>query len=518
MIHEFYRRGAKVSAPEVHDPSERPGGHPGHHAGSPDPDVAIAEGLTISYLTEFEMDRLRSLGWITYSVLPEDSVVRPERLIGVERLADAEEGLFIRDTTEQVARVTDHLVLKFAENFSVPDRSALLQAHNLDTVRPLFLPNLVEVKTTDGTNAMAKSVEVHEATNRSQVVYVEPVLIYITDRSFDVRHRPNDPGFHHQWQWEDPGSGRFGVSAEAAWDITMGDRPDNGRRARIALIDRGFHHNHEDLAANIDAASGYFRRASDNTRDLNTSIERDLRGMLHFAHGSFCAGQAGGIADDGFGMCGIAPRSNLILVALSDPRISNPLELARAFAYAADPQTEDEEGVEGADVISCPEGPNAGRQALWSVVEDAIVFATETHQVPIFWSVANNMIDVEEDEALCHPNVICVGSSSKTGQRVRECANGPRLDLLAPGDLVHNVKGQFLDHGPDSGTSFAAPIAAGIAALAMSAAPGPLTVNDIRQLMKNGCEVPAGHDTDTDGAGVVNAAKTLSLIEDPQIL
>lgn len=153
------------------------------------------------------------------------------------------------------------------------------------------------------------------------------------------------------------------------------------------------------------------------------------------------------------------------------------------------------------------------------ILEDAIEFAAKWGRngrgLPIFWATTNGNFDVGLDEVVSHPAVIAVGRSTRRDLE-NNSAFGPELDFLAPGVDVVNISNSGF--GPGTGTSYAAPIAAGIGALALSVNPS-LTAQELREIMRASCDqvgpltYPNGRNDDY-GFGRVNAARAVELARD----
>lgn len=497
MKQPFYRRGMLVEADEVEVKVVKlPRAPAGHRVPLP---TAVKESLAtldearaVPVLSPIELAAISKSEW---------AVLRPGTWEAVAAVVPADLNphvVIIREPNGEIAGVDDTLIVKFAQDASREGCERVIRDHGMDVVRSLaFAANLYEVRTNDGTLATEKSVELHER-RPGALLYAEPVLI----RFGGPRHRPNDELYPKQWQWPN-------VGAELAWDLTRGSG------ATIAVVDRGFHHRHRDLAPNIDPRSGRF--------DSSGNFSTDMSRMPYFSHGSFCAAQAAAVANDGYGTCGIAPEAKLVLIALSSPSSVTQRDLACAIAYAAAPwAVVGGASATGADVLTCAEGPPSGVGELELVLEEALAFAhregRQGRGMPVFWSVANRSVPIENDRMVSYPTVIRVGSSDAHNKVASACAYGPELDFLAPGEDVWNVEGNYWDHGPDSGTSFASPVAAGIAALMLSVAPH-LSAEDLRRLMRQSCrkvDTLSKGDTRNDryGYGIVDAVKAVMLAQD----
>ncbi len=131
----------------------------------------------------------------------------------------------------------------------------------------------------------------------------------------------------------------------------------------------------------------------------------------------------------------------------------------------------------------------------------------------IFWAASNgNNVDVTQDEVVSQDDVIAVVRSNRNDQE-HNAARGETVDLIAPGvDVFSTNSGN--DYGTNTGTSFAAPCAAGCAALALSVNPG-LTRDELLQIMFDaadkigGVVYDANGQNDDYGFGRVNAHRAV---------
>jgi hypothetical protein len=217
--------------------------------------------------------------------------------------------------------------------------------------------------------------------------------------------------------------------------------------------------------------------------------------------------------------CGSAPECELLLVASRGDQVGTQATLARAVAYAADPRLEvaGADVAAGADVIVSSLGPNGANWALTTVLDNAILFAARQGRrgrgIPIFWASSNgNNVDIGLDQVVSHANVIAVGRSRRD-DREDNSARGPQLDFLAPGvNVTSTASGGGTRMA--TGTSFAAPLAAGIGALVLSVNPD-LTADEVCRILRDTCDKiggvtydAAGHHDDY-GSGRVNGFRAV---------
>jgi subtilisin family serine protease len=418
-------------------------------------------------------------------------------------------GKVFRRQDGQLVIGSDRLTVKLVPDMSVDEARAQLEKAGLEVLRQLkFAPNLFETRVVSGQDP----IELANALQESAVtVYSEPVMVEHVDQRLPFT--PTDPQYGQQWQWKNNGSvgctAGADISAEDAWGITR------GAGVRIAVIDNGFDVRHEDLAPAVFAASGYFDEGPTGAK-----FEKTLTNFPGGSHGTFCAGMAGARANNGAGGCGAAPEADLLLIGVLNDQVGTQATLARAVGYAADPSTEVDEAdpASGAHVIACSLGPStAADWALSGVLADALLFAS-THGrgglgTPIFWATSNGNVAVSLDEVVSHEVVMAVGRSTCRDTE-NNSAFGPKLEFLAPGVSVFSTR-PGNTYGFSTGTSFAAPCAAGVGALLLAHRPA-LTWQQVRQAMRDGCDKVGGATYDADGHnddygfGRINAMATLT--------
>ena len=154
-------------------------------------------------------------------------------------------------------------------------------------------------------------------------------------------------------------------------------------------------------------------------------------------------------------------------------------------------------------MIACSLGPNGADWAITSVLNDAIVAATTAGRgglgTPIFWAVTNGSYEIKFDKVSSHPNVVGVGRSNRLDLEDGS-GYGPELAFLAPGRDVYSTKEGTgaAAYGTWTGTSFAAPLAAGVAGLVVARNPA-FTRDQIVTRLKNTCDRIGGVVYDANG-------------------
>jgi len=449
-------------------------------------------------------------GWLFIEPKPKVALAATTMRATVED-ADAVEQVFVdRSGNMQVA--TDVLTVKLDPDMPEAEVKQRLKDDGLRNVRQIrFTPNTFEVRA--ATRRPLPEL-LHELQEKRHYVFAEPMLL----QAITGRLKPKDPDFAQQWQHTNDGSsgGSAGadIRAEQAWDLSRGRGP-NGP-IRIAVIDNGMQVRHPDLKAGV-VAGGSFRSGGGATANF-VRYTPGAAGFPDAPHGTFCLGMAGARMNNKRGGCGSAPEADLIAIACLDDQIGTQATLARAVAYAADPTREDGSATagSGADVIACSLGPNGADWDLTSVLDLAIRFAANQGRgglgTPIFWAASNGHFEIERDEVSSHPDVIAVGRSDHNDM-ADGSAYGPKLEFLAPGVEVYNTtsggKYRFW-----TGTSFAAPLAAGVGALVLGRNPN-FTGQQVRERLRATCDKVGGVTYNADGHhdeygyGRINAARAV---------
>jgi thermitase len=299
------------------------------------------------------------------------------------------------------------------------------------------------------------------------VIYAEPDFI----EHIGERYTPQDPQFGKQWHHR-------ALKTELAWDKSK------GKDISIVVIDNGFDTKHKDLK--FGPLTGWYRSTPDHA---DADFVPGKQGMSDGDHGTACAGMIAAREGNNSGGCGVAFDADLSMVACLGDQVGTQSTLARAIAYAANPSLENQNAT-GADIISCSLGPNTAQWTMTQVLSDAITNAATQGRggkgCAIFWACTNGNFPIGSDEVCSHPRVSAIGRSTKDDTDDGS-GFGPELEFLAPGVNVLIPSSGNSAYRNTTGTSFAAPCAAGVAALALSKNPA-LTAQQLRELMRTSCD------------------------------
>lgn len=256
---------------------------------------------------------------------------------------------------------------------------------------------------------------------------------------------------------------------------------------KIAVIDTGFALDHPQLRGDGSKIKSPFN-AVNRTGDVSPYVRYSDGSTGVASHGTSCAAVAAG-AWDNQGILGVAPNARIIpikLDMLTDESIRN------AFEYAL---------LNGADVISCSLGfPQSIPLStyIFNYIRQVVQQGRNGRGLPIFIAAGNanpasNNQPRQISDFATHPDICCVTASNSLDQRSSYSFFGPNAFMCAPtnGDPGVGITTASCDLGDDNrsvalgytsgfgGTSSAAPLAAGVCALMLSANPS-LTVAQIR--------------------------------------
>lgn len=284
--------------------------------------------------------------------------------------------------------------------------------------------------------------------------------------------------------------------------------PDRVKRAAsaftIAVIDTGV-----DLTApDIGVKSPVTYSVISNTRDVRDGV----------GHGTFVSALAAGSDTNGAGMAGFGGRAKLMVIQASRTLKSfTDVDEATGIVWAVD---------HGARILNL----SLGGPDTSTIERSAIAYAAKKG-VLVVTAVGNGgdgANEVEYPAALVQPvgsngrggTGLSVGASDETGARSSFSDTGSHLSLLAPGTSVLSATSST---APDagyvkvpvpgatagvyafgSGTSFASPEVAGIAALVWAANPH-LTAKQVAQILKQSASNHGAWNQDT-GYGLIDAA------------
>jgi subtilisin family serine protease len=404
--------------------------------------------------------------------------------------------------------LTAQIIVKFGIDVPTETIESILSEAGVQLLKEYpDLPNtyLIEVTRDAGKNPIKVANALAE---RDEVEYAEPNLM----NRFQSFHLPTDTLFPKQWHLKARNGPQVvedaDVSATEAWEITRGRRD-----VVVAIIDDGVSIRLSDFSGNGKVV--YPKDYVDgNEIPFPVAAHGDY-------HGTPCAGVA--IAEENAeGVVGIAPGCALMPVRFDVSTASDDL-LWVIFNYVG----------KRADVISCSWGPCPANAPLSQLLSDkfqelatsggprkrgcVIVFAAGNYNAPLndpdntsfSWRhPVYGMIEVQGsilNGSATHPNVIAVAASTSLNRKAAYSNWGKEISVCAPSNNFHpytmdplpglgiwttdNEKyGEGFTSGSEftgrfGGTSSAAPLVAGVAALVISENP-ELSASEVKQILE----------------------------------
>lgn len=282
----------------------------------------------------------------------------------------------------------------------------------------------------------------------SGFIYAEPYVLP------ELAYTPNDPIISDPVKtWH-----LIMINAFSAWDVTKGDT-----NIVIGITDTGWDNTHPDLVANAkknyndpingfdDDADGYV----DNFIgwDLgNNDNDAQLEGSNHGTHVS---GLSAAVTDNNVGVASIGFNTKFMPIKISNS--AGVLTQAyQGVVYAAD---------HGCFIINCSWGSTTPGQFQKDVIDYAII----NKGCLVVGACGNN-----NNEVLFYPaaydGVLTVAASEESDLKKNNSNFGYYVDISAPGENMWSTIGGGT-YGNNGGTSMAAPVVSGAAALVKAVNP-----------------------------------------------
>ncbi|WP_079085903.1 type VII secretion-associated serine protease mycosin [Streptomyces silvensis] len=279
-------------------------------------------------------------------------------------------------------------------------------------------------------------------------------------------------------------------------------RQSTGEGVRVAVIDTGVDIKNPQLRRAVDASSGGNFLSPDLKDENGDKVDRGSpNGTTDtVGHGTRVAGIIAARPAKGTGFVGLAPGATIIPVKQNDAEGHGTTEtLAKAIDHAV---------AEGADVINISQDTaNAVKPA--PQLEEAVGKALAKQRV-IVASAGNDGLggNVKPTYPASYEGVLAVAASDRNNERAPFSQSGDFVDVAAPGvDMISTVPGG--GHCSDNGTSFAAPYAAGLAALIKAKHPSWTARQITAQIQQTAERSIPGHDR-LVGWGVVDPVRALT--------
>ena len=255
------------------------------------------------------------------------------------------------------------------------------------------------------------------------------------------------------------------IKAYRAWDITRGDSS-----IVIGITDGGFRLTHVELAPQIKHNYADPINGIDDDRDgyIDNFTGWDLANSdndpgydIAIVHGTLVAGVSSARVDNGQGIAGLGNQCRFLPLNIYPNTPTGAFAGIEAVVYAAD---------HGCQVINMSWGAPGGYSQF---EQDAMTYAAVNRNAVLVAAAGNTNADLAFYPA-SYQHVISVSSVDNTDTKVGSATFSHRVDLTAPGISILTTYGYHLANGGGpadndytavGGTSFAAPLVAGAAAL-----------------------------------------------------
>lgn len=359
----------------------------------------------------------------------------------------------------------DQVLVRFAPSASESDQSSTLSAAGVTGAG----------KAVPGTKFVAVPVGDEDAATVVERLAADPD---VADVQVDhVRHGfgwTNDPLLSYTWPYLDL------TRQPRAWE-TSTQEPSTGQGVVVAVLDSGVDATHEDLAARMLPGWDF--------------VENDATPTDPNGHGTLVAGTAAASGDNGKGTVGVAYGASILPVRVLDAAgNSTDSRVAAGIAWAVS---------NGADVINLSLGGPGASTALRDAVQAAV-----NAGVVVVAAAGNEGDQVRQYPAAYAPQIpglLSVSATDYWGALAGWSTWGDTVSIAAPGnDVVGPGTGGGYVIG--SGTSFAAPIVSGAAALVLARTPTLSPADVERRLVSTTRDAgPRGYDP-YYGAGLLDVA------------
>jgi len=414
------------------------------------------------------------------------------------------------------AFVPPDVLVRFREGVSPSVAQMLIEAEGGSTCQEAWgdMENAysVDPHTFSGIEALAMANRLAEL---PEVRWAEPGLITTAEPSCSPLspNPPADPHFNESWGLENLND--VDLDAVAAWQTCSGSPA-----IKIAIIDDGVDSSHEDLNV-VEGADCTMLSPVWSCENPDPCVSGGDPPDAESNHGTTVAGVVAATANGVFplGSVGIAPDVSLVSIRTQNVLNTDPRRIVGGLTWA------EARGVRVTNFSWNTFNPPGGVSA--ACVKDKY-FETRASGMVHFASAGNHDLN-EVFWPASLPTVNAVSAIDVTGDRWIEIPGsfasnyGAAIGFSAPGSQIFTTDRMGAEGYADgsdplganyvfrSGTSYAAPFAAGVAALILSHRPD-LSADAVESIM---CEAafdagPPGRD-EIYGCGIVNALSSLQL-------
>ena len=291
---------------------------------------------------------------------------------------------------------------------------------------------------------------------------------YLAEAAFS----PNDPQVLNGNEWH-----LAKIQAPEAWNSTAG-----GSNTIVAVLDSGVNAAHPDLLSRLVQGYDFVWGDPDPSDD--------------FGHGTAVSGLIAAAGNNGIGVAGVAFNARVMPIkVMNSSGFAAYSAIAQGIRFAVD---------RGAQVINISiTGTSAS-----ATLQDAINYAWNSNVVVVA-AAGNNASNIPLYPAMCS-NVVAVSASLADDSLAGFSSYGRHIALAAPGNAIWSTTRDLITgYSAWSGTSFASPVVAGVAALIVTARPALSSRQIVSILEQTADDVGEPGFDPLFGYGRVNAARAI---------
>ncbi len=265
------------------------------------------------------------------------------------------------------------------------------------------------------------------------------------------------------------------VKAYDAWNLSQANED-----IIIAIIDTGVDLDHEDLRANLYVNEGEIPNDGidndadgfiDNYTGWDFADDDKLPEADNDQHGTLVTGLAAAATNNSVGIAGVGYRAKFLPIKIFDSQNNFSRNSYEGIIYAAN---------QGSHVINLSWGGTSGYSQF---AQDVINYAVLEKDAVVIAAAGNTNANLDFYPA-SYDNVLSVGYVNASDARDPNATFSNFIDLVAPGVNIYTTYNDDA-YGTEGGSSLAAPIVAGAAALLRERFPAYSAIEIMEQLRIN---------------------------------
>ena len=400
---------------------------------------------------------------------------------------------------------TQDILLQFKQGVSRDRQQEILTEMNLGIILDVDwanLPGAYRIRS-NSNNGFTVLEQANTLAILDEILCAEPDMIFTGRGDFE----PNDEFFNVCWGLHNVGqfiscngdSGVFDVDMDAAeaWDITIGDED-----IMVLILETGVQQDHPDL----NQVPGADFTGGNGDGSPTNPCEN---------HGTAVAGCVSSSINNGIGTVGVAPGCRIasarVFVGVNDAECNGSWNAQ--FSWGAD-------ALAWAESIGVRVTNNSNSYGGSSALLES-KYAQTRDDGMVHFASAGNSADANVHYPAQLDSVNAVAAMAFLGDLASFSTYGNGIAFSAPGggiattDRVGSDAYNSTDYVCISGTSFASPYTAGVAALVLSVDPS-LNAIEVEQILQQSCVDlgDSGYDT-MFGWGMINALQAVELAGQP---